>query len=394
MPDYHEGMPAMTTPILYGSGRSQKEFLTPKTSGVNTRSTNFGYLGTPTMGRYVIPPPPPDGPSAVGTTFGYHLGGESPAPGSLTQYSSVQRYPFVVGTPATTIGDMSSTRRDLAAVSNPSNFYSAGGSVDRTNPSTRSATDVIDKFPVGSGSVTASSAGNLSNAGLYVIGYMDGATGYFAGGTVFPGDPGAIFSKYTHDKYPFATENISVLGPSLDPTITISGSMAAISDQAGYINAAPNSGPNDYIQKMPFANETFTALPTDQTETSKGGSGHQSSTNGYFAGTYGPPSPSIFGGPISTFPFASDTGAVVTIGRINDYAPRSTGFPSPRHAYHSGSSGPTNGFISGGQRFASGTGAVYFSTIISFPFASAAPITFGGEGELEATNRLGQGVQS
>lgn len=55
----------MTTPILYGSGRSQKEFLTPKTTGVNSRITNFGYLGTPTLrggsfsptGRYELPPP-------------------------------------------------------------------------------------------------------------------------------------------------------------------------------------------------------------------------------------------------------------------------------------------------------------------------------------------------
>lgn len=384
----------MTTPILFGSPRAQKDYITPTSVGIETKNTAIDYQTESRVGRYVIPPPPPDGPSAVGSTFGYHLGGESPAPGSLTQYSSVQRYPFVVGTPATTIGDMSSTRMDLAAVSNPSSFYSAGGSVDRTTPPTRSATDVIDKFPVGSGSVTASSAGNLSNAGLYQIGYMEGATGYFAGGTVFPGDPGAVFTKYTHDKYPFAAENISVLGPSLDPTIDIAVSMATISDEAGYINAAPHTGPNDYIQKMPFATETFTALPTDQTETARGGSGHQSSTNGYFAGTYGPSSPLIFGGPISTFPFASDTGAVVTIGRLNDYAPRATGNPSPRHAYHAGSSGPTNGFISGGNQYASGQGTVYFSTIISFPFASAAPITFGGEGALEASNRLGQGTQS
>lgn len=384
----------MTTPILQGSPRAQGNFITPHSQGITGRNTNIGYTNPVSVGRYTIPPPPPDGPSAVGSTFGYHLGGESPAPGSLTQYSSIQRYPFVVGTPATTIGDMSSTRMDLAAVSNPSSFYSAGGSVDRTTPPTRSATDVIDKFPVGSGSVTATSAGNLSNAGLYQIGYMDGATGYFAGGRVYPGDPGAIFTKYTHDKYPFAAENISVLGPSLDPTINTGVSMATISDEAGYINAAPHTSPNDYIQKMPFATETFTALPTDQTETARGGSGHQSSTNGYFAGTYGPASPLIFGGPISTFPFASDTGAVVTIGRINDYAPRATPNSSSRHTYHAGSSGPTNGFISGGNRYAPGQGEVYYSTIISFPFASAAPITFGGDGELEATNRLGQGTQS
>jgi hypothetical protein len=379
----------MASPILSGSGREIRQH---KSVTIDQSRRTLQLNRVPTGGsRYVIPPAIL-APMAIGTNYGYNLGGEAPP---ATMSSSVQRYPFVSGAPSTNIGNMSSTRMDLASVANPTSYYTAGGSIDRLNPPTRSATDVIDRFPNTSGSVSAISAGNLSNAGLYHVGYMNGNTGYFASGTVFPGNPAEISNIYTHDKYSFADETISVLSASLDPAInTGSGSMATMSGAAGYINAGPNSGPNDYIQKMPFANETFAALPTDQTETSKGGSGHQSSTNGYFAGSYGPSSPTIFGGPISTFPFASDTGAVVTIGNINDYAPRATGFPSTRHAYHAGSSGPTSGFISGGNRYASGTGPVFFSTIISFPFASAAPITITGEGTLEAGNRLAIGTQS
>jgi hypothetical protein len=329
---------------------------------------------------------------AIGTNYGYNLGGEAPPTGSMT--SSVQRYPFVSGTPSTNIGDMSSTRMNLASVANPTSYYTAGGQIDRLSPPTRSATDVIDRFPNTSGSVSATSAGNLSNPGLYHIGYMNGNTGYFAGGTVFPGDPAEIFSLYTHDKYPFAAETISVLGSSLDPAISTSASMATMSGAAGYINAS-SSTPNSYlIQKMPYATEIFSALPTTQTETSRGGSGHQSETNGYFAGSY-QSTPTIVDGPISTFPFASDTGAVVTIGTINSYAPRSIGsYGEIRHSYHTGSSSNVGGFISGGNRYLANLSKVWYDTIITFPFASTAPITITGEGTLEADNRLAIGTQS
>jgi len=60
----------MTTPILHGSPRAQKNYITPKIPGVKTRNTNLGYRDvssrrqgftsggsfTPT-GRYELPPP-------------------------------------------------------------------------------------------------------------------------------------------------------------------------------------------------------------------------------------------------------------------------------------------------------------------------------------------------
>jgi hypothetical protein len=380
----------MTAPILSGSNNK----IAVIRAGQSAKSDTFRadmQLNQKFSGvqRYVIPPAIL-APMAIGTNYGYNLGGEAPPTGTMS--SSVQRYPFVSGAPSTNIGNMSSTRIDLASVANPTSYYTAGGSIDRLNPPTRSATDVIDRFPNTSGSVSAISAGNLSNAGLYQIGYMNGNTGYFAGGTVYPGVPAEIFSVYTHDKYPFADETISVLPASLDPAIGISVSMATMSGAAGYINADYSGSPRS-LQKMPFANETFSALPTNQTETGRGGSGHQSETNGYFAGSYNS-QPLLFDGPISTLPFASDTGAVATIGYIVSYPPKDFGtYSQKRYAYHSGSSSNVGGFISGGNRYSTGT-TLWYDTIITFPFASTAPITITGEGTLEADNRLAIGSQS
>ena len=60
----------MSAPILFGSPRAQKNYINPKTGGMDSRNTSLGFEQAGSVDRYVIPPPPPP-PIAAGYNYAF-----------------------------------------------------------------------------------------------------------------------------------------------------------------------------------------------------------------------------------------------------------------------------------------------------------------------------------
>ena len=90
----------MSAPILFGSPRAQKDYVSPKTEGIAPRYTDRGYTQRSSVSRYVIPPPPLP---VIATGYnGMWTGGEGWASntptGDLSTYR-VEKYDFATDAP-------------------------------------------------------------------------------------------------------------------------------------------------------------------------------------------------------------------------------------------------------------------------------------------------------
>ena len=241
----------MTTPILFGSPRAQKNYVNPTKGGIQSRSTDLGFRSKLPVGRYVIPPPPPVNPVDIrwgGESYGYIAGKGVP-----NSANTIEKWSFASDGNATTVGSLNSL--------NPLNFwyrqgvssYSAGYDLQTGNNSGGGYANDIVKVPF------ASIASN-ANVGEIAIPQRDYAahaeanvSGYLSGGVWGPQAP------------------VPDLGPYPSQSVYLS----------------------DNIQKFPFASDapsvstgTLSAYTGDVT------GGSDTNVSGYVAGTaYFPPGP-------------------------------------------------------------------------------------------------------
>lgn len=84
----------MTTPILHGSPRAQKNYITPNSQGITGRNTNLGYTTPVGIGRYQLPPPviPPPPPIATGYGNWFQATGEGSPPTNVLADVSIEKY--------------------------------------------------------------------------------------------------------------------------------------------------------------------------------------------------------------------------------------------------------------------------------------------------------------
>jgi hypothetical protein len=153
----------MSTPILFGSPRAQKNYIRPKYEGLAPRTTPFGYNKDQSVERYVIPPPPPSIDDVFqGNSFGYVFGGNSPSapaspPATPGFGNTIQKTSFVSDTTAVSSGELTKGVRETNGYSSGTDGYAGGGRNPTPFPPTVTE---IWKFPFANESVSV--FGNFS----------------------------------------------------------------------------------------------------------------------------------------------------------------------------------------------------------------------------------------
>ena len=298
-----------------------------------------------------------DGTQAQGGRFGYVSGGRPP------DTNVVDKFPFVVDTDATDVGDLSQARSEGSGQSSSVSGYTSGGYL--TPPQTLYNT--IDKFPFAVDGFTATDVGDIGANRRGTSGNESTTDGFVSGGYLTPGSG----SPSIIEKFPFATDtNAADTGGDLSQARHADQNSQS-STTHGYTsggNATPVPAVVNTIDKFPFSISSGTATDVgDLTVTRNQAAGQSSSTHGYSSG----------GDPVSTvidkFPFSVDTNAT-------DVGDLSTG-----RSQVSGQSSTTHGYTSGGNP------SPVVSVIDKFPFAS--DNNAGDVGVLTRTIRLTTGQQ-
>ena len=137
------------------------------------------------------------------STHGYHAGGGVP-PAPTQSVNTVDKFPFSTDANATDVGDLTQARRVGGGQYSTTHGYVSGGFVTSPSPG---ASIIIDKFPF-STDTNATSIGNLTQSRRLVSGQSSTVSGYSSGGDSSP-SPGLN----TIDKFPFAVDtNASDVG--------------------------------------------------------------------------------------------------------------------------------------------------------------------------------------
>lgn len=358
----------MTTPILYGSGKGQKEFLTPKSSGVKTRNTNLGYRDiasqrqgftpggsfSPT-GRYELPPP-----VRPLVSTGYDFWWQTGTP--------------VTPTGGAGLGDLYIEKYDTA--SDTTTAQSLAGEIENPPLNPLTEPNYISNF-VGlwqNGDPATTQLGSTTHG--YKISQIANAV---APPWNTAGNGNMAFWPYASstpiNNYYDAVVFIPFQGQT-GLNDKANGQGIIVSGSYGQTNATGNQK----IIKVPFATDTYSAVanyetvgsidafgpgagPNNQSSTGRqNAQGGNSLTHGFLAGGWGPNPIFVKYGSVIKFPFANlDVGAITTLTGLDE--PWTTGQKSG-----AGISGVDYGYAVGGVAVAPGPSAVAVDAVNKYPF--------------------------
>jgi len=186
-----------------------------------------------------------NGPSPLGTPYGYFGGGE-PGPGYL---STVERLDFSSDTDTAVVkGPLSVAKRSMAATGNNDYGYWAGGYAP-------SRSSLVDRIDYSNDTATAAPKGNLSVGQVEYSATGNASYGYFGGGE---GVPGAVLTTVDRIDYSSDTSTATPKGP-LSVAKEKFGSTGNAS--YGYMGGG-KSHPNYYsqIDRIDYSSDTSTAL--------------------------------------------------------------------------------------------------------------------------------------
>jgi hypothetical protein len=156
---------------------------------------NATNIGTLTEGKYFV-----SGQSSQ--THGYVSGGRGTAPTGTIFLSTIDKFPFTVDENATDVADLASIRTLSTGQSSGTHGYTSGGEtapIGSPAPSL-TQTSTIEKFPFSS-DANATEVGNLSTTKKAMVGQSSNISGYTSGGD--NPSPGLL---NTIDKFPFASD--------------------------------------------------------------------------------------------------------------------------------------------------------------------------------------------
>ena len=276
------------------------------------------------------------GPTAVGSSYGYAMGGfyaPTPTPG----YSNtVDKFPFSSFTTASDVGDLTNILVSLQGAASATDAYAAGGS-DNTfvNPGPGGRVNTIQKIPFASDVNATNNTGTLFNhVSLGAGGIHSSDYAYVAGGTWNFGDNGRnVIQKYSMTTDASGTDVGNLLAPKY-------GNSGSSSSDYGY-SANGYQHPGSFyntIQKWPFASDGNSADVGDTTSARYYVSGNSSTTHGYSSGG-SPPNTNI----IEKWSFAADANAT-DVGNLTALVRYGSGQNSTENGYFSGGNDPSSSY--------------------------------------------------
>ena len=371
----------MSAPILYGSPRAQKNYITPRYEGISTRKTTSGYNQdrSGSVERYVIPPPPPSIDDLFqGNSYGYVIGGNyetSPGVQAAPTFSDFKvKYSLVNDTPSVpSPGNLTKGVLDNHGHSSGTEgFVSAG----RNNSPFPPTVNDIWKFPFASEEVSAVGALDTVSS-LYGHGGVSAVPtgyGYTLAGTYYPTTP--PINNFAWDdilKFSFVTGTASTVGTIIGGAVP--GAAGLNSSENGYRVGGQN-GRNE-VDKFPFANDTNIAQVATTIVSNLRATANSSQTDGYILdGTIlFPSNPAA----IMKLPFSSDTPAV-NVGDAID-ATRFDAAPA---------SGLSNGYSAGGYQ--PGASPIFLDKISKHNYGSS--VTYSDVAALGLKTANAAGTQS
>ena len=190
----------MTSPILFGSPRAQKNYINPKIEGVSQRTTNLGYTQSQNVSRYVIPPPPPPFPQTVhqGTIASYGFGGFKG--GYAPNYpEAVDKMPFASLGTAAVVSSLPATFSGEQSI----------GAVDRVGNAGIGfpSPGLIHKVPFANDTAVTVGAGVSSTGSVNDASFSDTNNRYGIYGTTVPGTAFKRFAYVSETASEIAVSN-------------------------------------------------------------------------------------------------------------------------------------------------------------------------------------------
>jgi hypothetical protein len=392
----------MSTPILYGSPRAQKNYIRPKFEGLAPRTTPFGYNKDQSVDRYVIPPTALP-LIATGYNYGFLVGSrQQSAPYANT---AIEQYNFsndTVAAQTITLSVPQYIQPPLIPTVEPflsqylltNNQSGVEGAVQHGSnsygyKSTRASSFNANKQAYGVGQVffwnyanTAEQTNNVDLAPLdfanqSAINDKTNGRGLVHLGTRSTG-PGLgtdtiLYFPFNTANYAGNLEDISdgvATFPLSAPNPSDIGTKRWASSSQDLNNGFSVGGRNnpsllstDVGLKVPFSNLNTSKFIGGLNTSTYSSAGNSSSTHGYTSTGYSP-SPSVIITTISKFPFAADLSFNQTVaGDLDVGVIYSGSFSSDTYAY------VANG------RPAPGPLINVTEVVQKFPFANDTPVT-------------------
>ena len=346
--------PTMTTPILFGSPRAQKGYITPNSQGVTGRSTNLGYRTPVRVGRYQLPPPVPP-PIATGYNYGFLVGNRAPTtPGNFAD-TAIEQYNFsndtvnaqtitlpTEGTPAPLIPTvepflsgavLSPTVTSSNGNANQHGSNSYGFKSNRSSPfngnkdlyaigqvfywnyaNTAEQSNNVDLAP-GNFLDQSSINDKTNDRGLVQLGYQAGPGAGTDRIYHFPFNTGTFVGNLQDISDGFSTFPVAT---PLDPTFDGYKSLAvSAQDLNNGFSVGGRDNPAVFpVQvglKVPFANLTTSKFIGGLDTLTSAGAGNSSITHGYTSAGYSYPPPNTIVTTIFKYPFAADVSLDQTV---------------------------------------------------------------------------------
>ena len=384
----------MASPILRGQSNDRR-IKRGASVQTDTRSTTLQLDKLKeSVGRYVIPPPPPVNPADIrwgGETYGYIAGKGVP-----NSANTIERYSFASDGNATTVGSLNFQNTLNFWYRQGVSSYTAGYSLQTGNntPEATFANDIV-KVPF------ASIASN-ANVGEIAIPQRDYAahaeanvSGYLSGGTWGPQAPipdlgpypsAAFYLSDNIQKFPFASDAPSVSTGTLSAyTSSVTG--GSDTNVAGYVAGStyfpvpagppwPSNLPVGGLGladqlKFPFATgntSTNVANLFNKAEAGNGQSMSSCSPTAYFISGGGSPSSQTYDG-IDKIVFANDAQLAATTATLLNTGIAAADASSTTHGYTAGGSFTDNFYEERIQKFSmiNDTDATVVGTIVSSP---------------------------
>jgi hypothetical protein len=363
----------MSTPILFGSPRAQKNYINPKTGGMDIRNTSLGFRQIEDVSRYVIPPPPPKFPQTVhqGTIASYGFGGfrGGYAPNDI---ETVDKMPFASLGTATVVSTLPGTFSGKQSI----------GAVDRVGNTGIGfpSPGLIHKVPFANDTAAIIGGGLSSTGSVNDASFSDTNNRYGIYGTTVAGTAFKRLAYVSETASEVAVSNAPPNVPVNPPSTPSTKSEGGITDNIqdyGYVTFGDgNMQGFAFSSGTPYTLGTATIVysPAAPSPTRGIFQGHSSSERGYrWTRGDGP------GAPYSvSFPFNS--GVIVTEDLGN-----AIGGTQERFNY-SATNSQEHGYLSGG----SVTNPIGSDVISRFPFAASNNV-FTDVGQLSSIINTGLG---
>ena len=346
----------MSTPILFGSPRAQKNYIRPRFEGLAPRTTPIGYNKDQSVDRYVIPPPPPVYPYYSGS-LGYFTAGTGGG-GASSYPTNIDRVE-VSSDAITSWGTLDyGITRSVSTFSSVDTYVISGG-----NPNLFPTQSIWQKYSYASAAIATlppfnhrmnDQARGATNISSTVNGYVDVSS--IISNTQSPvGIPQIPF--ISAERHAFASDVWTNGGrTSLTPAGYSLRAHGFHSTDYGYAAGGENYGPGstplfsrNSIRRFPFANDdNYTNLVTSLSSLTEGAVGLSDGEAGYSLGGTFPNGVSPPGNPITAaknsmerFPFASENESVVVFSSLDTFGTDRSAFNAGTHGYADTSSSVT-----------------------------------------------------